>query len=65
MSEKQKPSVGGVSEDAAPFRTSTDDDWSIARDRLAEYRRTGETISVEEFMDELRRSVAARRARNR
>lgn len=65
MSEKQKPSVEGVSEDAVPFRTSTDDDWSIARERLVEYRRTGEAISVEEFMDELRRAVADRRAEKR
>jgi hypothetical protein len=61
----EKPSSNGVAEDGAPFRTSTDDDWTIARERLAEYRRTGETISVEEFMDELRRAVADRRTGNR
>jgi len=62
MSKDKKPEADGVAEDAAPFRSSTDEDWSIALERLEEYRRTGETISVEEFMDELRRQVAAGRA---
>ncbi|MDO9223575.1 MAG: hypothetical protein Q7U20_07670 [Caulobacter sp.] len=65
MSEKPEPPQDGVAEDATPFLTSTNEDWAIARERLEDYRRTGETISVEEFMDELRREVAARRAEKR
>ena len=61
----EKPASNGVAEDAAPFLTSADDDWQIARERLAEYHRTGEAISVDEFMDELRRAVADRRTGKR
>ncbi len=52
----------GVSEEAAAFRSS-DDDWAIARERYEDYLRTGETISVDEFFDELRRDLAERHAR--
>ena len=62
MSKKQKMAHRGVAEDASPFFAEADD-WTIARERLAEYRRTGETISVEEFMEELDRQVAIERAK--
>lgn len=55
----------GVAEDPAAFRLS-DDEFAIARERWEEHQRTGsETISVEEFMDELRRAVAKKRAEKR
>lgn len=43
----------GVGEAGAVFDAPVRDRWTIARERLAEYRRTGETISVDEFMAEL------------
>ncbi|MDP2765603.1 MAG: hypothetical protein Q8O54_12295 [Brevundimonas sp.] len=47
----------GVEETHAEFESATADRWAISRARLAEYRRTGETISVEEFMAELDREI--------
>ncbi|ATQ44384.1 hypothetical protein [Caulobacter mirabilis] len=61
MSNDRKPPPEGVAEGGAPFRAPVDSDWTIALERLEEYRRTGETISVDEFMEELRREVASRR----
>eukprot|EP01035_Chromulina_nebulosa_P059643 gene59643-81615_t len=52
----------GVSETGAVFDAPVRDRWTIARERLAEYRRTGETISIEEAMAELDRLIAERRA---
>ncbi len=52
----------GVEETSAVFEAPARDRWTIARERLAEYRRTGETISVEEAMAELDRLIAERRA---
>src|SRR5690606_29202452 len=37
-----------------------DDDWAEDERRFAEYERTGESISAEEFMDGLREAVRAR-----
>lgn len=56
------PPPSGVEEKRVPYQALADDDWSIERARLAEYRRTGETISVEEFMAELDREVERIRA---
>ncbi|MBI5941700.1 MAG: hypothetical protein HY859_14885 [Caulobacterales bacterium] len=44
------------------FDAPIHDRWTIARERLAEYRRTGETISVDEFMAELDRQIELARA---
>lgn len=52
----------GVAETGAVFGAPVRDRWTIARERLAEYRRTGETISMEEAMAELDRLIAERRA---
>jgi hypothetical protein len=52
----------GVSETGAVFDAPVRDRWTVDRDRLAEYRRTGETISIEEAMAELDRLIAERRA---
>lgn len=52
----------GVEETAAVFDAPVHDRWTIARERLAEYRRTGETISVDEFMAELDRQIELVRA---
>lgn len=52
----------GVGETGAVFDAPVRDRWTIARERLAEYRRTGETISVDEFMAELDRQIELVRA---
>ncbi len=65
MGNDRKPPPEGVAEDGAPFRAPPDSDWTIALERPEEYRRTGETISVDEFMEELRREVALRRIAKR
>ena len=64
MSNERKPPEG-VAEDGAPFHGANDADWTIALERLEDYRRTGETISVDEFMEELRREVSSRQAAKR
>ncbi|MDO9222731.1 MAG: hypothetical protein Q7U20_03365 [Caulobacter sp.] len=39
------------------FDAPVHDRWTVARERLAEHRRTGETITVDEFMAELDRQI--------
>jgi plasmid stabilization system protein ParE len=39
------------------FEAPAYDRWTIARERLEEYRRTGEAVSVDEFMAELDRQI--------
>lgn len=65
MSDPGQKRPDGVSEDAAVFETGDDERWAIARARLEEHEHGAGTISVEEFMDELRRAVADRRAAKR
>ena len=52
----------GVEETGAVFEAPANDRWTIARERLAEYRRTGEAVSVDEFMAELDRQIELARA---
>ena len=42
--------------------TALDDSWAEDIDRIAEYKRTGESISAEDLMQGLRDGLAARRA---
>ena len=52
----------GVEESASPFLTKDDQD-RLTREALEEYRRTGESISLDEAMAELDRLIAERRTR--
>ena len=62
LADGSLPLPPGVEEDRAVFDAPVHDRWTIARERLAEYRRTGETISVDEFMAELDRQIELARA---
>jgi len=42
--------------------TALDDGWAEDMRRIAEYERTGESISAEDWMQGLRDGIAARRA---
>lgn len=42
--------------------TALDESWAEDIDRIAEYERTGESISAEDWMQGLRDGLAARRA---
>jgi|GEM_PF-5326146 len=63
MGDPEKSSDQRVPEGALHAGLREEDDWSVARDRLADYRRTGEIASVEEFFEALSRLVDLERAR--
>ena len=50
----------GVEEPGAVFEGLAHDRWTIARERLAEYRRTGISLDAEAVLDEFVASVKAR-----
>ena len=54
--------VLGVAEAGAAFESPTDD-WSIERERLADYRRTGESLDAEDTLAAFVARVRARAAR--